>query len=96
LYQETSRQSTETLAIRDADLAAALAFIRSHAAEPIDVGDVLRAVPVSRRLLERRFQHVLGRTPGKEIRRVRIERVKQLLTESNFSRGGLSLSLAIR
>ena len=32
-----TRQSTDTLAIDDADLAPAVAFIRSHAADPIRV-----------------------------------------------------------
>jgi LacI family transcriptional regulator len=79
-----ARQSTDTLAINDPDLARAVAFIRSHAAEPIQVRDVLRAVPVSRRWLERRFREVLGRGPGAEILRVHLERAKRLLVESDF------------
>ena len=78
------RQSTDTLAIDDPDLARAVAFIRSHAAEPIQVGDILRAVPVSRRWLERRFQEVLGRGPGAEIHRVHLDRAKRLLAESDL------------
>lgn len=79
-----ARQSTDTLAVDDPDLAAALAFIRSHATDPIQVGDVLRAVAVSRRWLERRFREVLGRGPGAEIRRVRLARAKMLLAETEM------------
>ena len=78
------RQSTDTLAIADEDLARAIAFIRVHAATPIQVCDILRAVAVSRRSLDRRFQQVLGRTPAEEIRRVHLERAKQLLADTDL------------
>lgn len=79
-----ARQSTDTLAVDDPDLARAVAFIRNHATDQIRVGDVLRAVPVSRRWLERRFHEVLGRGPGEEIRRVRLARAKLLLAETDM------------
>ena len=79
-----TRQSTDTLAIDDPDLVQAIGFIREHAMEPIHVDDVLRAVPMSRRSLERAFQETLGRSPAMEIRRVRIERAKQLLATTDL------------
>lgn len=79
-----ARQSTDTLAVDDPDLARAVAFIRSHATDPIQVPDVLREVPVSRRWLERRFREVLGRGPAEEIRRVRLARAKRLLAETEM------------
>jgi LacI family transcriptional regulator len=79
------RQSTDTLAIDDEDLARAIAFIRVRAATPLQVSDVLRAVPVSRSWLERRFQEALGRSPAEEIRRVRLERARQLLADTDMS-----------
>jgi LacI family transcriptional regulator len=78
------RQSTDILAIDDQDLARAIAFVRAHAGDPIQVRDVLRAVPVSRSWLERRFQESLGRSPAEEIRRVHLERAKQLLAETDM------------
>ena len=78
------RQSTDTLAVDDSDLARAIAFIRSNAGRRIQVSDVLRAVPVSRSWLERRFQQLLGRSPAEEIRRVRLERTKRLLVETDM------------
>lgn len=80
-----TRQSTDTLAIEDADIAAAVRFIRQHATEGIQVGDVLKAVPLSRRVLESRFRKILGRTPHEEIVRQRISRVQQLLSETELS-----------
>ena len=55
------RQSTDIYAIDDTDLATALRFIREHACDGITIGDVLRVVPLSRRMLEHRFQQVLHR-----------------------------------
>jgi len=80
-----TRRSTETLAMENDDLVQAVAYIRDHATEPIRVEDVTRAVVISRRQLERYFQETLGRTPAAEIRRVRLERAKELLTRSDLS-----------
>lgn len=79
-----TRQSTDTLAIEDEDVAMALRIIRERAREGIDVGDVLREVPISRRVLESRFQKFVGRTPHAEILRVRLLRVQQLLVETDL------------
>lgn len=79
-----TRRSTEVLAIDDRHIASAVRFIREHACEGIDVGDVLRSVPLSRSTLERRFMEVLNRSPKDEILRVRLNRAKQLLAETDF------------
>jgi LacI family transcriptional regulator len=78
------RSSTDVLATDDADVSAAVRFIRTHAREGIKVEDVLRAVPLSRRILEARFEKLLGRTPHEEITRVQVERVKELLAETDL------------
>ena len=78
-----ARQSTDILAIDDPDVAAAVRYIRENAMSGINVGDVLRHVPLSRRILESRFQKILGRTPHQEITRLRIDRVRRLLTETD-------------
>jgi len=79
-----TRLSSDVVAIEDKDLAAALRFIRRHACGGITVEDVLRAVPMSRSALERRMRHVLGRTPKAEINRVKLNRVRQLLVETDL------------
>lgn len=79
-----ARQSTDILAIDDPLLRDAIRFIRDHDSEPIGVPDVLRAVPIARRVLERRFKEVIGRSPAQEIRRVHIERAKKLLSETHL------------
>lgn len=79
-----TRQSTDTVAIRDADIVAALRFIREHHAEPIGMPDLLRAVPTYRHRLERGFRRHLGRTVMEEVRRVRVERAKRLLATTDL------------
>lgn len=79
-----TRQSTDVLAIDDRNVARAIHFIRQHACDGIKVKDVLKAVPHSRRLLASRFKKLLGRTPHEEILRVKLNRVKQLLTDTDL------------
>lgn len=79
-----TRQSTDILAIDDPEVAAAVRFIREHASEGINVADLLREVPLTRRELENRFRNMLGCTPHEEIVRVRIDRVKRLLGETDL------------
>jgi LacI family transcriptional regulator len=78
-----ARQSSDTFAVGDEVVRSALRFIAAHVHEQINVGDLLEAVPVSRRVLEVRFREHLGRTPLKEIHRQRIERAKQLLIRTD-------------
>jgi len=55
-----ARQSTDTVAVEDRHVAAAVHFIHDHPAEPFDVERVVRATAISRRQLEVRFRRVLG------------------------------------
>lgn len=78
------RRSTEALAVADRHVAAALRFIRDHAHDGIGVKDVLRAVPVSRTLLERKFSHLVGESPHRQIRRHQLDKARQLLAETGL------------
>ncbi|MEA2068574.1 MAG: helix-turn-helix domain-containing protein, partial [Verrucomicrobiota bacterium] len=80
-----SRQSTDVLQVKDAIVAKALQFIQDHVSEPIKVEDLLKHVFVSRTLLERKFRTELDRTPLVEIRRQRVRRARQLLSDTNLS-----------
>jgi LacI family transcriptional regulator len=80
-----TRQSTDLVAIDDPEVAAAVRFIAARGLAHIQVSDVVRAVPLPRRTLERRFRAVVGRGIGQEIRRVRLERARFLLTSTNYS-----------
>lgn len=80
-----TRQSTQAYAIQDSDAAAAARYIHEHACDDIDVRDVLKVIPVSRRALERKFLKAMRRTPAQEIRRVRLARACELLTGTDLS-----------
>lgn len=79
------RQSTDASAVSDPKIAAALRYINEHACDGIDVSDVLRAVPVSRTLFDRRFKSLLGHSPHQHIVNRRIERAKNLLIDTDLS-----------
>jgi LacI family transcriptional regulator len=78
------RLSTDTLAITDAEMSQAVRFIRTHACDGINVADVLRQVSMSRRVFENEFKRLFGRMPHEEIVRTRIQRVKELLTQTDL------------
>lgn len=80
-----ARRSTDGLVVQDEEVATAVRFIRENAHEPIQVEDVIARVPLSRRMLEQRFVRSLGRTPAAEIRRIRVERCKRLLANTDWS-----------
>ena len=79
------RHSTDVVAVGDPAVSKALRFIRLHALERISVGDILKFVPVSRTLLERRFRALLGRSPYEEIQLIRLRKAKELLVESKLT-----------
>ncbi|MEM9083487.1 MAG: DNA-binding transcriptional regulator [Planctomycetota bacterium] len=80
-----ARLSTDTLAIDDEHIANAVKFIRENSSRPIQVADILKKVPVSRRVLERRFSQVLGRSPAEEIRRARLSHAVSLLVHTDLT-----------
>lgn len=77
------RESTDFFAVDDKLIAAALAFIGANSHRQIGPDDVARAVATGKRTLDRHFQKYLKRTIAAEIRRVRIERAKRELAESD-------------
>lgn len=80
-----SKQSTDILSIDDPMIVQALRYIQAHAFRGIIVEDVLREVAVSRRYLELQFRRYIGRLPAEEIRRLRLERGRDLLVNSDLS-----------
>lgn len=76
------RASSDALSVADADVVAALRFIREHACDPIDVDDVVRHVTLSRSTLQRRFRLILARSIHDEIVRRRLMRAQELLAET--------------
>ena len=76
------RKSSDILAIDHPGVAKGLRYVWEHSHEPIGVQDLVTATAMSRRGLHKAFLKHLGRGPGQELRRVRLERAKRLLAES--------------
>ena len=76
-----ARQSTDTIAVDDPHVAAAVHFIHDHLNEAFHVGRLLPLVSISRRQLENRFVRALGCTPHDYLCQRRVERAKRLLSE---------------
>lgn len=76
------RKSSDILAVNHRGVAESLRLIQSRLHEPIGVEDLVKVAAMSRRALHKAFLEQLGRTPGQEIQRSRIERAKRLLTTS--------------
>jgi LacI family transcriptional regulator len=79
-----ARQSTDVVAVPDADLAVALHYIRQHACDGLLVADLPARTAMSRRTLERRFASRLGHSPKDEIDRVQLGHVKRLLAMTDY------------
>ncbi|MCX8091934.1 MAG: DNA-binding transcriptional regulator [Verrucomicrobiae bacterium] len=78
-----TRKSSDLLAVNHKGVARALRFIWEHSHEPISVKDLVTVAAMSRRGLHKAFLEHLGRTPGQELQRVRIDHAKRLLAESS-------------
>jgi LacI family transcriptional regulator len=78
-----TRKSSDLLAVKHKGVANSLRFIWEHASQPISVKDLIGVAAMSRRGLHKAFLDNVGRTPGQELQRVRIERAKRLLADSN-------------
>jgi LacI family transcriptional regulator len=89
-----TRQSTDVFAVPDRQVVEALRFIHTHARkEAIQVDDVLRSVPISRRSLYDRFARTLGRSVHEEIKRVRVDELARLLVDTDLPMSQLALQL---
>lgn len=77
------RQSTDAYAVDDPTVSAALHFVAERSHGPLRVEAVADHVHVTVRSLERRFRAVLGRTVVEEIARLRLERAKRTLVDSD-------------
>lgn len=90
------RQSTDSYASDHPKVSQALGYIAESANRRIKVNDVVNAVATNRRTLERNFREFTGRTIAQEISRMRIERAKRLMVESDLSFKEMSAELGYR
>jgi len=76
------RKSSDLFAVNHDGIARSLRFIWKHYDEPISVSDLAKVAAMSLRGFHQAFLEHIGRPPGTELQRVRIERAKRLLTSS--------------
>jgi LacI family transcriptional regulator len=74
-----ARQSSETMAVDDQELAGLVQFIRKHVRENFGVERLLAQVSCSRRTLENRFRVNLGAAPAEIIQRLRVDEARRLI-----------------
>jgi len=79
------RRSTDILAIEDGEVVNAIRYIRSHVTNAIQVDDVVQAVLLSRRVLEKRFRTNLQSSIRDEIQRARIDKIISLLSKTKMT-----------
>lgn len=82
--QVVVRQSTQTTEFGDVSISRAIAFIRTHATDNVNINDLLNLLNISRSTLDRRFAQVIGHSPAVEIREARLKAARRMLIETNM------------
>lgn len=77
------RKSSDLLAVNHKAVARSLRFIWENSHKPISVDDLVKIAAMSRSGLHKAFLENIGRTPGSELHRVRLENAKKFLRETN-------------
>jgi LacI family transcriptional regulator len=78
------RESTRTLIHADPLIVRSVTWLRSNARRGVDVGDLIAALPASRRTVEKRFKAALGCSPRQLLQRYRMEYAKRLLLTTDM------------
>ena len=93
--QVITRQSTDIYATQDDFIATTLTYIHQHIDKNLQVDDVVKQVPLARRSLEMRFQHVIGYPIYKYIQNLRIEKFAKKLLETDLMVFEIALELGL-
>jgi LacI family transcriptional regulator len=82
-FRLINRKSSDLVAVNHPGLARSLRFMWEHCHEPVGVEDLARTASMSVRSFHEAFAKNLGRSPGGELHRIRIEHAKKLLFNSD-------------
>ena len=93
--QVITRQSTDIYATHDEYIASSLKFIHQNIDKNLQVDEVVRQVPLSRRSLEMRFQQVVGYPIYKYIQNLRMEKFSKKLLETDLTIFEIALDLGL-
>lgn len=69
-----------------------LSFVEEHFSEPLTVADVARSALVSESVCVRSFKRLLGTTPIRYVRRLRVEKAATMLLETGLPVGEVGLA----
>jgi LacI family transcriptional regulator len=77
-----ARRSSDVLAVDHPRIARAIHYMHQHFQTALDVDQLAKAAGMSRSGFYKAFCQHLGRTPGEELRRIRLEKAKKRLRET--------------
>ncbi len=80
-----TRASSDLIAVSDPMIVRTLRLLRERAHQPVRIDEIVREIPLSRRMLERRFKAAIGRSPYAEVLRLRVEKARALLADTGLS-----------
>ncbi len=81
------RQSSDVSALENREVHLAMQYIHEHVAESLKISHIASVLRISRRKFEQDFSRVTGQTPYEAIVKIRLERAKQLLIETDWRIG---------
>ncbi|MFT4152279.1 DNA-binding transcriptional regulator [Parafilimonas sp.] len=88
-----TRQSTDIYATSDALITTSLKYIHDNIDKKMQVRDVMKQVPLSRRVFEKRFLESTGQTIYKYITTLRMEKFAENIVQTNCSINQIALEL---
>ncbi len=88
-----NRSSTSVFATSDPNVLKALLYIHQNVDRRINVDDILKDIPISRRLFELKFKKEIGETIYSYMIRQRVERFAELLITTNESVTNLAMKM---
>jgi len=88
-----ARQSTDTLAVTDKQVAEAIHFIRNNFKNLIQVEDVAAAANTSKRTLQRKFRDIMGYSIHEQINKAQVNYIAELLRDTNMSISRIAVSM---
>ncbi|EON78470.1 Transcriptional regulator, AraC family [Lunatimonas lonarensis] len=93
--QIITRQSTDIYATNDDYIASSLKYIHKNIEKNLQVDEVVKQVPLSRRTLEKRFLQITGYPIYKYISNLRIEKFAQKLLETDQTVFEIAMDLGL-
>ncbi len=93
--QVITRHSTDIYATNDHHIAASLKYIHQNIDKNLNVDEVVKQVPLSRRALEKRFLEITGYPIYKYIFNLRIEKFTQKLLDTDMSVFEIALDMGL-